>query len=127
MILDENGGPWLVSEHHGNPDFNAQQPVVVVNRKDKTVHYNALYYYLSHFSRYVRPGFVRIGTYENIDGIRAIAFLSPENKIILQVLNSTGQNKDIKIRVNNKQAGLTIPAGSINTLIWQNNINNTKD
>jgi len=127
MILDENGGPWLVSEHHGNPDFNAQQPVVVVNRKDKTVHYTALYYYLSHFSRYVRPGYARISTYENIDGIRAIAFISPENKIILEVLNSTGQNKEIKIRVNNQQAGLTIPAGSINTFFWQNSINNTKD
>ena len=118
MILDENGGPWLVSEHHGNPDFNAQQPVVVVNRKDKTVHYTALYYYLSHFSRYIRPGYVRIGTYENIDGIRTIAFLSPENKVILEVLNSTGQNKEIKIRIDNQQAGLTIPATSINTLIF---------
>jgi glucosylceramidase len=120
MILDENGGPWLVSEHHGNPGFNAQQPVVVVNRKDKTVHYTALYYYLSHFSRYVRPGYVRIGTYENMEGIRAIAFLSPENKTVLQVLNSTDQNKDVKIRFDNRQVGLTIPAGSINTVVCQN-------
>ena len=123
MILDEKGGPWLVSEHHGNPGFNAQQPVVVVNRKDKTVHYTALYYYLSHFSRYVRPGYVRIGTYESMEGIRTVAFLSPENKTVLQVLNSTNQNKDVKIRFDNRQVGLTIPAGSINTVIWKN-INN---
>jgi glucosylceramidase len=94
--------------------------VVVVNRKDKTVHYTALYYYLSHFSRYVRPGYVRIGTYENMEGIRAIAFLSPENKTVLQVLNSTDQNKDVKIRFDNRQVGLTIPAGSINTVVCQN-------
>ncbi len=120
MILDEKGGPWLVSEHHGDPEFNAQHPVVVVNRTDKTVHYTALYYYLSHFSRYVRPGSIRIGTYENIDGIRTIAFLRPDNRIVLQVLNSTENDTDIKIRINNHQAGLTVSAGSINTLTWQN-------
>ena len=120
MVLDEKGGPWLVSEVHGDPEPNAQQPVVVVNRTDKSIHYTALYYYLSHFSRYVRPGSIRIGTYEIMEGIRVIAFLSPENKVILQVLNSTDQNKEIKIRINNKQASLKIQAASMNTLIWQN-------
>ena len=120
MVLDEKGGPWLVSEVHGDPEQNAQQPVVVVNRTDQSIHYTALYYYLSHFSRYVRPGSVRIGTYENMEGIRAIAFLSPDNKVVLQVLNSSDQNKDLRIRINNWRASLTIPASSINTLIWQN-------
>jgi O-glycosyl hydrolase len=55
-----------------------------------------------------------------MEGIRAIAFLSPENKTVLQVLNSTDQNKDVKIRFDNRQVGLTIPAGSINTVVCQN-------
>ncbi len=123
MILDEKGGPWLVSVNHGDPESNAQQPVVVVNRTDNTVHYTALYYYLSHFSRYVRPGSIRIGTYENMDGIRAIAFISPDNQIVLQVLNSSDENKDVKIRIDNRQANLSVKAASVNTLIWQNSLN----
>jgi O-glycosyl hydrolase len=58
-----------------------------------------------------------------MEGIRTVAFLSPENKTVLQVLNSTDQNKDVKIRFDNRQVGLTILAGSINTVIWKN-INN---
>ena len=62
MILDENGGPWLVSPVHGDPEKNAQHPVVIVDRNKKEVTYTALYYYLAHFSKFVRPGAVRVGT-----------------------------------------------------------------
>jgi glucosylceramidase len=118
MILDERGGPWLVSENHGDPDRNAQHPVVVVNRSDKTIHYTALYYYLTHFSRYVRPGSIRIGSYENIDGLRAIAFLRPDNQIVLQILNSSLDEKTVRIRWKNRQAAITFKPGSMNTLMW---------
>jgi glucosylceramidase len=55
MILDEKGGPWLVSPIHGNPDPNVQHPVVIVDRHTKKVTYTGLYYYLAHFSKFVRP------------------------------------------------------------------------
>ena len=32
MILDEKGGPWLVSVAHGDPDHNTQHPVVIIDR-----------------------------------------------------------------------------------------------
>lgn len=120
MILDERGGPWLVSDNHGDPDRNAQQPVVVVNRHDKTIHYTALYYYLSHFSRFVRPGSIRIGSYENIDGLRAIAFLRPDHQYVLQVLNSSSVEQAVRIRWKNRQAAYTFKPNSMNTLTWGN-------
>jgi len=46
MVLDENGGPWLISTEHGDPDKNYQQPVVIINKKTKKVTYTGLYYYL---------------------------------------------------------------------------------
>ena len=62
MILDEKGGPWSVSEIHGNPDPNIQHPVVIIDRHSKKVTYTGLYYYLAHFSKFVRPGAIRIKT-----------------------------------------------------------------
>ncbi len=118
MILDEKGGPWLISEIHHNPDSNIQHPVVIVNRTTKEVTYTGTFYYLAHFSKFVRPGSSRIGSFENIDSIRCIAFTSPENKIVIQVLNSSNHNKSIKIRFGSKQAAVEVKGISITTLIW---------
>jgi hypothetical protein len=70
MILDENGGPWLISTEHGDPDNNKQHPVVIVNRTTKQVTYTGLYYYLSHFSKFVRPGARRIRLYRRFYTIK---------------------------------------------------------
>src|SRR5579863_8456180 len=59
MILDEHGGPYLLSEVHRDGPGDFQQPVVIINRKTRKVTYTALYYYLAHFSKFVRPGAYR--------------------------------------------------------------------
>jgi len=61
-ILDENGGPWAVSPVHGNPDPNIQHPVVIINKITHEITYTGVYYYLAHFSKFVRPGAVRVQT-----------------------------------------------------------------
>jgi len=70
MILDEKGGPWLVSKIHGDPEDNAQHPVVIIDRHTHEVTYTGLYYYLAHFSKFVRPGAVRVGTEGSLKGVR---------------------------------------------------------
>ena len=74
MILDETGGPWSVSTVHENPDNNNQHPVVIVNRHTHQVSYTGLYYYLAHFSKFVRPGAVRIGASGDVPGCAAWPF-----------------------------------------------------
>jgi O-glycosyl hydrolase len=78
MILDQHGGPWMVSPVHRDPDPNVQQPVVVINRDTQKVYYTGLYYYLAHFSKFVRPGAVRAQMDGDYAGVQALAFLSPE-------------------------------------------------
>ncbi|MGD0923537.1 MAG: hypothetical protein ABSA70_17510 [Terriglobia bacterium] len=68
MILDEKGGPWAISPVHGNPDPNVQHPVVIINRQTKQVTYTGLYYYLAHFSKFVRPGAVRVEVLRQASG-----------------------------------------------------------
>jgi glucosylceramidase len=62
MILDQNGGPWLVSIVNKDPDLNNQHAPVIINRSTGAVTYTALYYCLSHFSKFVRPGFIAIAS-----------------------------------------------------------------
>lgn len=103
MILDRNGGPNLANNW-------CVAPVIADIEKDQ-VYYTPLYYVLSHFSKYIRPGAVRIGidvkhpdlmatAAKNIDGTIAVVVFNGSNKAIEFELNIEGKCKPIKIEKN---------------------------
>jgi len=118
MVLDEKGGPWLVSPVHGDPDPNEQHPVVIVNRKTHEVTYTGLYYYLAHFSKFVRPGDHRIEVTGKAEKVRSMAFKAATGKTIVQLLNSRPQPVETQIQWNDKTLAVNLPGTSITTLIW---------
>jgi len=117
-VLDEKGGPWSVSYVHGNPDPNIQHPVVIINRQTHQVTYTGLYYYLAHFSRFVRPGAVRIETAGNYSGVRAVSFKTPQGKVVSELMNSRQEDVDVALVANGRTLSLKLPAVSITTAIW---------
>jgi glucosylceramidase len=118
MILDQEGGPWLISPEHGDPDNNHQHPVVIINRETKEVTYTGLYYYLEHFSKFVKPGAYRINTTgASPSSLNHVAFLNADGSIILNVINN-GDETDCKISYNNKMAIQKLKAHSITTVKW---------
>ncbi|HYK89489.1 MAG TPA: glycoside hydrolase family 30 beta sandwich domain-containing protein [Acidobacteriota bacterium] len=119
MILDEKGGPWAVSEIHGNPDPNIQHPIVIINRENKQVTYTGLYYYLAHFSKFVRPGDLRIEAKGVADKVRCMAFKSQNGRIIVQLVNSGNKPVDSRLEWHDKTLPVDLPAVSITTLTWQ--------
>jgi glucosylceramidase len=118
LILDETGGPWAVSPIHGNPDPNEQHPVVIINRSTHEITYTGLYYYLAHFSKFVRPGAVRVETTGKSKGIRVMAFQTKEGGLVAQVLNSLNTDKDVALDSRGHTLLLKLPALSITTAIW---------
>lgn len=118
MILDEKGGPWSVSEIHGNPDPNVQHPVVIIDRQTKKVIYTGLYYYLAHFSKFVRPGAIRIQTTGSLDGVRVMAFKTPDGRIVTELMNSRHQDVDIGLKFHDRLLHLNLPGTSISTALW---------
>jgi glucosylceramidase len=119
MVLNEKGGPWAVSVVHGNPDPNEQHPVVIVNQKTHKVSYTGLYYYLCHFSKFVRPGDYRIETTGKADKVRGMAFQSPDGKIILQLVNSRTEPAEAQVKWHSQTLPVNLPGISITTLMWQ--------
>lgn len=117
-ILDETGGPWGISPVHGNPDPNAQHPVVIINKFTHQITYTGTYYYLAHFSKFVRPGATRVETKGNAPGIRVMSFASPDGGIVAQVLNSNPEDKTVHLVNKGKTVSFKAPAQSINTLQW---------
>jgi len=119
MILDEKGGPWSVSLAHGNPDPNAQHPVVIVDRQTKQITYTGLYYYLAHFSKFVRPGMARIQTVGERPGIRVMSFSSSDGDFVTEILNSTKSAATVDLFFHSKVVHLSVPAISISTASWK--------
>jgi len=116
MILDENGGPWLVSEEHGDPDNNRQHPVVVINRTTKEISYTGLYYYLAHFSKFIRPGAYRIESTGGSKQMNFACFRNTDNSTILNIINN---GAEIKCKVNlgnDKSIIQDLPTHSITTV-----------
>jgi glucosylceramidase len=120
MILDERGGPWAISPIHGNPDPNEQHPVVVINRQTKQVSYTGLYYYLTHFSKFVRPGSVRLETSGAVDGVRVMSFRSPDGNFISELMNSRHKDMEVSLLFHQRMVRITLPAVSITSATWRN-------
>ena len=118
MILDENGGPWLVSKEHGDGDNNIQHPVVIINRKTHKVSYTGLYYYLAHFSKFIRPGAYRIQSIGNQEQLNYAAFVNTDGTVILNIINN-GDPTDCNIVWKKMTTQLHVAAHSISTLKWK--------
>ncbi len=118
MILDEKGGPWAISPIHGNPDPNVQHPVVIVDRQNKQTTYTGLYYYLAHFSKFVRPGAVRVGTTGSASGVRCLAFQSKGGGMVAEVMNSRKEPATVSLDWHGQTINLDLPALSISTYLW---------
>lgn len=116
MILDEKGGPWLVSTEHGDPDNNSQHPVVIIERATKKIFYTGLYYYLAHFSKFVRPGALRMECTGGSKQTNFACFRNPDNSTVLNIINN-GEAMKCKINFGtNKKIIQHLPSHSITTL-----------
>ncbi len=121
MILDETGGPYLLSDIHRDETGNYQHPVVILNRKTKQITYTALYYYLAHFSKFVRPGAFRIRCRSTIPQVRCAAFKSPQGAITSEVVNSQRESVMVWVRWGKKALKTRLSSESITSLVWAAN------
>jgi glucosylceramidase len=75
------------------------------------------FYYLGHFSKFIRPGAKRIGCSSNDDMLQATAFLNTDGSIASVIQNMTGNDKEYFVWINNKALRFLFPAHSIMTVV----------
>lgn len=78
---------------------------------------NVAYYALAHFSKFVPPGSLRVGS-NNLEQLDNAAFLSPEGKVVLVVSNTGNFPFTFAIRYHGSMATATLPAESVGTYVW---------
>lgn len=81
------------------------------------VTYNLAWYALAHFSKFVPPGSIRIGT-NNLEQLDNVAFLTPEGKIVLVVSNTGNFPFTFAISYHGRIAPTSLPAESVGTYVW---------
>ena len=109
MVLDKQGGPnwfknWCVA------------PVIVDTETDE-VYFTPIYYALSHFSRYIRPGAVRIGFKCADPDLLVTAAQNPDGSIAVVVFNPVEKEKYFTLSLDEKTTALKIAAKAIQTIL----------
>ena len=129
-----NGGPFEYSPEHADNGKNFQQAMFHVNAQMQTYYPTALFWYVAHFSKFVRPDSIRIDVSlegntrwqsdpdkpEGTTGIELLAFESDDEKtLILQILNHWNESSRILIHYLDLETSLNLPAISITTALWE--------
>ena len=109
ILLDETGGP----NHVGNLCFAPAHG----DTKSGDLLLTNSYYYIGHFSKYIRPGAKRISSVSSANVVLSTAFVNLDGSIVIVAMNQGDEDKDYRVTLGNKTTDLQIPAHGIQTLI----------
>lgn len=110
ILLDHTGGP----NHVGNFCF---APIHADTRTDELI-LTPSYYYIGHFSKFIRPGAKRVSTTTSRSHINSTSFLNTDGTLITVVMNDTEQLINYKLIIGEHETAIEIPAHSIQTLVY---------
>jgi glucosylceramidase len=109
VLLDETGGP----NHVGNFCFAP----VHADTKTGQLTYTNSYYYIGHFSKFVRPGAKRIASSPSRSKLLSAAFIDPDGKVSTVVMNMSDQKVSYYLWIDGNAAEITSLPHSIQTLV----------
>lgn len=89
-----------------------QNTLITVNKETKEIIYNPEYYIMKHVSHKVMPGSYRL---QCSNGEDHLAFLNPNGKIILIIVNRADTAKHISVDIENNRLNLNLKPKSFNT------------
>ena len=113
MILDYKGGP-----NHKNNFCNAP---IMTNKSNNGYTRLLTFYYIGHFSKYIKPGAKRIAHSSYTSKIELTSFVNPDDSIVVVLLNKQDSSLPYKLNIGNEIIVDTIPAHSIFTYIIERN------
>jgi glucosylceramidase len=109
MVLDRQGGPnwfknWCVAP-------------VIVDAENDEVYFTPLYYVMAHFSKFMRPGAVKIGCEVNNKQLKVTAVQNIDKSIALVIFNPTATKHSLELQINNQNTIISIDAQALQTVI----------
>lgn len=109
LVLDENGGPNHVDNFCGAP--------IICDGSSDTVIKKPMLHAIAHFSRYIKPGAVRIASSVYCRELELTAAKNPDGSVILVAMNTGNDTKTVNLRIEGKTTRLMFWGSSISTAI----------
>jgi glucosylceramidase len=109
LVLDDTGGP----NHVGNL---CSAPILVDTANDVLMHQSS-YYYLGHFTRFIKPGAQRVLCAASRQDLESTAFVNPDGSVVVVVMNRTEQAIAFALRLDTKTTATELPPRSIATYL----------
>lgn len=114
---------WVTMiDHRGEPNpgpHDCSPTCIVLNSETLEVQYRFDFSMYGHFSKFVRPGAVRIASTEAGAALRTIAFRNPDGSIVLVAVNRDARPRDLALAWNGQYAAASLPPRSLATFRWQ--------
>lgn len=110
ILLNEYGGP----NHVGNFCF---APVHGDTSSGELLFTNS-YYYIGHFSKFIRPGAKRVSSGTTSNRISSTSFLNQDGSLVVIALNEEEEAVDYFLTIGDKSTQLKIPKHSIQTIVF---------
>ena len=110
ILLDERGGPNHVENFCFAP--------IHANTKTGELIFTPTYYYIGHFSKFIKPGALRVSTTSSRSTIESTSFKNENGKIITIVMNKTDDKIGYKLIVGESEALLEIEPRAMQTIIY---------
>ncbi|CAM5234500.1 glycoside hydrolase family 30 protein [Rhodanobacter lindaniclasticus] len=113
LALDEQYGP-----HFGG--CGNCKGIVTIDSRTGAVSRNDEYYAFAHYSRFIRPGAVRIWSTDTGDDLKNVAFRNPDGgSIVLVLVNGKAEVHEVSVQQGDIAFRYTMPAESVATFVWQ--------
>ena len=111
ILLDQNGGP----NHVANFCF---APIHGDTEKGSLI-YTPTYYYIGHFSKFIRPEAKRVSTASSRSHLLSTSFLNKNNSLVTVVMNQSDQEITYNLYVDSEAIKLTILPHAIQTIVTE--------
>ena len=108
ILLDNTGGP----NHVGNFCFSP------VHENNGELIYTPSYYYIGHFSKFIRPEAKRVSAAPSRSTLQATSWLNTDNKLVTIVMNSTDAAINYRLYIGTVETTVSIPAHAMQTLVY---------
>lgn len=123
MFLDDDGGPDHWKDEQKSTGWEEDkiwvgESPIVYDREKKELDIRSSYYYMGHFSKFIRRGAKRIGSSVYDSFLETCAFKNPDGTIVCVVLNRTEKDSEVSLRYKYQLADLTVKAHSIVTFVF---------
>lgn len=110
ILLDETGGPNHVKNFCFAP--------VHADTKTGELIYTPSYYYIGHFSKFIRPGAKRVSAVASRSHLLTTAFVNEDGSLVSVVMNHTDDEIAYKMYIGQQAVEMTIRPHSIQTLLY---------